>query len=41
VIALAARGAGRWGRVAGAALVTLACGHALFAILLVAGRFYA
>jgi hypothetical protein len=41
VIALAARGAGRWGRAAGAALVTLACSHALFSVLLVAGRFYA
>jgi hypothetical protein len=41
VVALAARGAGRFGRTAGAALVVLACGHALFAVLLVAGRFYA
>jgi hypothetical protein len=44
LVALAAIGAGRTvrsGRAAGAALVTLACGHALFAVLLVVGRFYA
>jgi hypothetical protein len=40
LIALAARGAGRFGRTAGAALVTLACGHALFAVALVVSRFY-
>jgi hypothetical protein len=41
VIALAACGTGRYGRIAGAALVTLACGHALFSIGLVVSRFYA
>jgi hypothetical protein len=41
LIALAARGAGRFGRLAGAVLVTLACGHALFAVGLVVSRFYA
>jgi hypothetical protein len=41
LIALAARGAGRFGRVAGAGLVTLACGHALVSALLVVSRFYA
>jgi hypothetical protein len=40
LVALAARGAGRFGRVAGAALVTLACAHALFAVGLVVSRFY-
>ena len=40
VIALAARGAGRFGRAAGAALVTLACAHALFSVGLVVSRFY-
>jgi hypothetical protein len=41
IVALAVRGAGGAGRVVGAALVVLACGHTLFAVLLVAGRFYA
>jgi hypothetical protein len=41
LIALAARGAGRFGRAVGAALVVLACGHTLFSVMLVAGRFYA
>jgi hypothetical protein len=41
-LALAVRGAGRrWGPAVGAALVTLAVGHALFSALLVIGRFYA
>jgi hypothetical protein len=40
LIALAARGAGRFGRTAGAALVTLACAHALFSVGLVVSRFY-
>lgn len=40
LIALAARAAGRFGHAAGAALVALACGHALFAVGLVVSRFY-
>ena len=41
LVATAAIGAGRrLGPAAGAALVVLACGHALFSVLLVAGRFY-
>jgi 4-amino-4-deoxy-L-arabinose transferase-like glycosyltransferase len=41
LVALAARGAGRFGRPVGAVLVTLACGHAAFAVGLVVSRFYA
>jgi hypothetical protein len=40
LIALAVRGAGRLGRIAGSALVALACGHALFSVGLVVSRFY-
>jgi hypothetical protein len=40
LIALAVRGAGRFGRAAGAAIVVLACGHALFSVGLVVSRFY-
>jgi hypothetical protein len=40
LIALAVRGAGRLGRIAGPALVALACGHALFSVGLVVSRFY-
>jgi len=40
-VALAARGAGRkWGPAVGAFLVTLAMGHALFAMILTIDRFY-
>lgn len=41
LIAVAARGAGRWGRVVGLALVALAVGHQVFAVLLVISHYYA
>jgi hypothetical protein len=40
LIALAACATGRFGRATGAALVALACGHALFSVGLVVSRFY-
>ena len=38
---MAAKGAGALGRPVAATFVVLACGHALFSLLLVVGRFYA
>lgn len=41
VVAVAATGAGRWGRALGGFLVVLAMTHSLFAMLLVVGHYYA
>ena len=41
LLAVAAKGAAPFGRPVAATFVVLACGHALFSLLLVVGRFYA
>jgi 4-amino-4-deoxy-L-arabinose transferase-like glycosyltransferase len=40
LIAVAARGAGRWGRLVGFGLVALAAGHSVFAVLLTISHYY-